>query len=203
MKEFDVRELYARVRWNLPFPLAINGNIKGYLPFSPSAETPQQQQSNLINSGNALGVPTLAELQIGEVKFAIPPTLTLSNEVTIQQTTVAGMDGTVKEIITLGDYRINLKLFLTNNVFEQVSNSYYKYKLRSDEFPEDRVREIRDLFEQKKSHRVISPFLNIFNIQYLLITSISFPELDGNTAIIPVELQAISDKPLEIRLFQP
>jgi hypothetical protein len=225
MKEFDVRQLYGRVRWNLPFPLAINGNIKEYLPFyaladiddkdkiklvdggyspyTPTNETPRQQQKNLVDSGRVLGVPTLSELQIGDVKFFIPPTLTLSNEVTVQQTTVAGMDGTVKEIITLGDYRVNLKCFLTHNHFVSVEGSYYKYLLRNSEFPEKVVREIRDLFEQKKSHRVISPFLNIFNIQYLLITSMSFPELDGYDSIIPVELQGISDKPLEIRLFQP
>lgn len=199
--KFDIKELYGKVKWSLPFPLALTGKIGDY-----SFLTRQQRNNETpFIPEQKLGKPIWADIELGSVKFAIPPVLTVSGQLNVVSTSIAGQDGTVKEIVSVDDYRVNMKCFLTDNVFEDlgtVGDKGFKIKLRSDEFPEQRVREIRNLFEDKKSVRVISPYLNLFNIQYLLVTGISFPELDGLTSIIPCELQCISDKPLQIKLVQ-
>jgi hypothetical protein len=199
--KFDIRELYGKVKWGLPFPLAISGDLKDY-----SYLTRQQRNNpDAFIPAQKLGKPIWADIELGEVKFALPPIITVSGQLNVVSTAVAGADGSVKEIVSVEDYRVNLKCFLTDNKFEDVgflSDRGFKISLRKEEFPEQRVREIRNLFEGKKSVRVISPYLNLFNIQYLLVTNMSFPELDGMTSIIPCELQCISDKPLEIKLVQ-
>jgi hypothetical protein len=167
-----------------------------------------RQQRNNADSflpETKLGKSVWAEVELGGVKFALPPVVTVSGQLNVVSTAVAGADGSVKEIVSVEDYRVNLKCFLTDNKFDSLEASGdrgFKIMLRNEEFPEQRVREIRNLFEGKKSVRVISPYLNLFNIQYLLITNMTFPELDGLTSIIPCELQCISDKPLEIKLVQ-
>lgn len=196
---FDIKQIYNKVKWALPFPLALQGNVLDYSFLTRRQRNLSPEFSSLADDR---GKPVFADITLDGIGFSLPPIVTVSGSLNVVSTAVAGRDGTVKEIVSVEDYRVNIKCFLTDSIFDSIENQegFSGIKLRNDEFPEQRVREIRNLFENKRSVRVISPYLNIFNIQYLLITNISFPDLDGITSIVPCELQCISDKPLEIRL---
>jgi hypothetical protein len=195
---FDVRELYGKVGWKLPFPLALSGGVKDYSLLT-------RKERGLADAGfftPDFGKPTWAEIQLGDIEFAIPPVLTVQGQLNVISTAVAGQNGSVKEVISVEDYRVNIKVMLTNNEFipNGTSEERFTISLRDNEFPDTRVRELRNLFEEKQSVRVVSPYLSLFNMQYLLMTGISFPDLSGVSSIVPCEIQCVSDRPLEIQL---
>lgn len=195
---FDVRELYGKVGWKLPFPLAFSGSLRDY-----SLLTRREQglaEANFFTPD--FGKPTWAEIQLGDIEFAIPPVITVQGQLNVISTAVAGQNGSVKEVISVEDYRVNIKTMLTDNeiIDNGISEERFAIRLRGDGFPDGRIRELRNLFEEKQSVRVVSPYLSLFNIQYLLMTSISFPDLSGMSSVIPCEIQCVSDRPLEIQL---
>lgn len=187
---FTVTELYGKVRWNLPFIGAA---------FQKASPIPQTTRPVLEQN---IGKPTWGELELGGINFVIPPTFTLRQSLNKKETPLAGIDGSVKEVMGWQDWKVNLKCFLTNNAVKEVSSGAYTMSILSDEVPDDRVREIINLKDMKRSQKVVSPFLNMVGIQYLLIEDIYFPELDDYSSVIPVELACVSDRVLEIRLNQ-
>lgn len=196
---FDVRELYGRVAWRLPFPLALSGGLRDYSLLT-------RRQAALPAPGffaPEFGRPVWAEVQLGDISFAIPPVLTVQGQLNVVSTAVAGQDGLVKEVISVEDYRVNIKALLTENSVQDVGagEEGFLVRLREDVFPDGRIRALRNLFEGKQSVRVVSPYLSLFNIQYLLVTNLSFPDISGMSAMVPCELQCVSDKPLELVLI--
>jgi len=196
--EFNIQELFGKVKWRLPFPLAFSGNISDY-----SLLTREQSEQPIPPAfSGELSKPVWAEVVIDNIEFNIPPIVTVSSQLNVVSTPVAGQDGTVKEIISVEDYRVNLRLLLTDfQAPTRVSSSEgFSFSVKNTRFPDAKIREVRNLFERKESVRVVSSYLSLFGIDYLLVTNISFPDIAGLTEVVPCELECISDKPQQIEL---
>lgn len=102
----------------------------------------------------------------------------------VVKTAVQGRNGTVKEYISDGDYEINIRGALVSPV--------------PTLYPTDEVAALRDLCQVPDKLEVISSFLQLFSIHYLVIESFSFPQREGfyNTQLF--ELKCVSDLPIDL-----
>jgi hypothetical protein len=191
---FDIGDLYGRVWGGLLFPELLRRNkenLKDYFKLNKNDE-------NAIPA-NPLGKPVQSELVLRldgeEMRFAVPPVLTITGSINVVETAVAGLDGTIKEIASVSDYSVNIKGFLVDSNYTDVEANGFRFRVNPSEFPEKELRRLRRFFEAKKMIEVVeSRLLNFFNIKNLLFKSLNFPELEGYTATIPFEAEAVSDQ---------
>ena len=106
---------------------------------------------------------------------------------TIITTPIQGFNGTVKEFISDGDYTLNIK-----GVINGTKNGVYP------------LTQAKNLFEGLKANieiEVVSWYLNeLFGITHIVITDFQLNQLQGNQTAVSYEIQAISDKPIELYL---
>ena len=100
----------------------------------------------------------------------------------IVATQMVGMDGTVKEYINEGDYQINIVIGVA-----AVRNGVIV-----DEYPEDGMRELRAFLDEKAAIKVLSAFLELFDIGSIVIKSFSVTQ-DTASNYQSVSISAVSD----------
>lgn len=102
-------------------------------------------------------------------------------------TNIQGLNGSVKEYISQGDYQITIKGAL-------VDESGQRY-------PEEQVKQLVEYCEVPESVRIYSRFLNDnFDIQFLTIQEATFPQVEGVENVQLFEIKAISDDPIELTI---
>lgn len=146
-----------------------------------------------IDEANAIGVlgnPVFSNLiltsQDGSLSLRIDTVLiTVSMVKNIVKTKVSGRNGTFKEYISDGDYRVDIRGVLVSP--------------NSQVYPRDDIQTLKDLAELPEGVQASSDFLNLFGVKNLVIEQFTFPqnENDGyNTQ--PFTIKALSDEPLEL-----
>ena len=106
----------------------------------------------------------------------------------IVTTPVQGLNGTIKEFISDGDYAINIKGVISSN-----KNGY---------FPIDEAKKLFEALKASTELSVKSWYLNqIFGISYIVITDFTVFQQQGFQNLIAFEIQAISDLPVELKLI--
>jgi hypothetical protein len=148
----------------------------------------QEQRSN----------ESLSRLILGGVAFEIPVLVSIAGTKNIVSTPVAGRNFSVKEIISIEDYKINFRGFLSE---PGVTDAGGGINLRKSAFPENKLRElVLDIWQVNRDIEVESDFLRMFSVNRVVITDLSFPELAGYAGVIPFEMNALSDVPVELTL---
>lgn len=108
----------------------------------------------------------------------------VSRERRIVSTALTGRDGTVKEYINEGDWSVSLTLELMGEDGE-------------DEWPGDKLTELRKILEAKERIEVASEFLKVFDITHVVVKSWSvMQETEWNAQTVTVS--AVSDEDYEI-----
>jgi hypothetical protein len=99
---------------------------------------------------------------------------------TIVETQMTEINGTVKEIISNGDYQITIKGFLLGQ-YEQ--------------FPDKELTDLRELFDQNQSVRLQSAFSDLFlhGNDRVVLTKLSVPEKPKVIGVRDFSLTAVSD----------
>ncbi len=105
----------------------------------------------------------------------------------IVTTQMVGMSGTVKEYINEGDYSINIVVGIV-----AVSNGVIV-----DEYPADGIRELRAFLDESAALYVHSEFLDIFDINKLVINSFSVSQ-DTASNYQSINISALSDEDYNI-----
>ena len=103
----------------------------------------------------------------------------------IIKTPIQGMNGTVKEYISDGDYVINIQGGIFNN---KDSNAY----------PEDDVLTLIEICQKQESIRVISKFLEHFDISDIVIENYKLSAKEATSNVQFFTINAISDMPKEL-----
>ena len=191
---FNIGELYGKVWGGMIFPELLRRSKDNAKDFFRLNKT----DNGVAFPESVLGRPIQSELTLGlggeEMRFAIPPVITLQGSINVVETAVAGLDGSIKEIASVNDYTVNIKGFLVSDDFTEIAQDGLRYRLNPSEFPEKELRQLRRFFEAKKAVEVVeSRLLSFFNIKKLLFKSLNFPELEGYAFVIPFELEAVSD----------
>ncbi|MDB9476798.1 DUF6046 domain-containing protein, partial [Dolichospermum circinale] len=110
----------------------------------------------------------------------------VSVQKTIISTPIAGRRGTVKELISIGDYAVTIKGVL-------VSKDRYKE-------PDAEIRQLKALFEVPAALEVECKLLSRLSIYSLVFQSLNLPKQPGTINVQPFEISAVSDLPVELLL---
>ncbi len=131
--------------------------------------------------GASAGAP--GEVKIINLSY---PVISVSCNKTIVETALTERRGTVKELISTKDYEITIRGLLLNT---------------SNDFPEDDVTALRELFEQNAAVQIKCALTDIFLIRpdrsgsdNVVITEISFPPISGVKNVRPYEIKMLSDE---------
>jgi len=100
-------------------------------------------------------------------------------------TKIQGVKGSVKEYISQDDYDLTIRGVL-------VDPSGQRY-------PEEQVKQLVEYCEVPESVEIAARFLNDnFDIHYLTIKEVNFPQIEGTENAQLFEIKAISDEPIEL-----
>lgn len=118
------------------------------------------------------------------------PIISISAKKTIVDTPMTERNGTVKELISARDLEITVKGFAIG---------------KRNEFPEAQIAAIETLYEQQDALSIQCALTDIFLVRSdrsgsdnVVITELSFPEIEGVTNIRPYELKMVSDEPFNL-----
>lgn len=169
-----------------------------------SIRTYQLEKEYAISS---LGTPLFFPMTIDGVLLPNAPLITVTSVKHVVKTPVAGRDYTVKEIVSLDDYKINIKGVATNydainGVAKNDSGVIY------EDYPEDWLVLLNNLYKRKRSERandtislpVQCDLLRMLGIHYLVLEKISFPAMVGVQSALAYEMEAVSDEHIELLL---
>ena len=156
--------------------------------------------SDLPQYTSYLGSPVLSDLDIipnqdGYTRIQIPTVLfTVSQKKTIISTVVQGRNGTIKEYISDGDFHISIR-----GVLSSVNGVYPRTKTGGNNVI---FKDLFDICSLNKAVGVNSWYLRQFGIYNIVITDYEFPQNEGEYAMQPFSITAISDTPFELNITQ-
>jgi hypothetical protein len=130
-----------------------------------------------------LPMPTFAGIILDD------PIVEVSRDKIILTTEVQGRDGTVKEYISNGDYRVTIKGILAS------PPNQGQYARR---YPEKEVQALKRVCDLAEALPVAGRLFSIFGIRNLVIKGVSWPALPGFTNLQAYELRCLSDDPIEL-----
>ena len=119
----------------------------------------------------------------GETLIMNDAVVAVSRRAIIVSTSMVGMDGTVKEYISDGDYQLNI----------MVGVQALKDGVIVDEYPSEGITQLRKFFDEKKAITVQSKFLELFDIDSIVITDFSVVQATESN-YQPVSISALQDR---------
>lgn len=155
----------------------------------PAASGEFVQMRNTLGGKLPTGQSIFMPVQIGDLLLPNEPTLRITGVKNIVSTRLAGSTrrGSVKELIAVDDYRIVIRGIAIN--FED-----------SENYPEDAVKGIHDLYLRNESLEIQSALTNLFGIYRVVIESIDFPEMIGVQHAQAYELSCVSDEDFTLEI---
>lgn len=126
------------------------------------------QMRNSIKSNLPTGQPVFMPVRLGGLVLPNEPSLIINSRKNIVETALAGSTrrGTVKELISIEDWSVTIRGVAIN----------YASKLV---YPEDIVKDLRDLYEQNESLEIMCALTNLLGIYRLVIREFELPEMIG------------------------
>lgn len=134
-----------------------------------------------------LGTPIHLPLRLGDFKFPNEPLVELSMQRRIVITDIDGNDGSFKELYSNGDVQVTIRAILVNDD-------------DPDSYPEDLVRALRNVLEERKHVRIINRLTAMFNVEHIAVESWSFPAVPGELGMQGVEIRGLSDREFALNL---
>jgi hypothetical protein len=111
--------------------------------------------------------------------------MTISQTKNIVKTSIQGRSGTVKEYIGLGDYAITINAIITG------PNGHY---------PIDEVTALKNMLECNKEVKVVSWYLQLWDIDNIVIDDFSINPEEGGYSYQPFTIDASSDKSFMLKI---
>lgn len=106
-------------------------------------------------------------------------------------TSIQGRDGTVKEYISLGDYKVTIK-----GIISGYQGTYPQYETQGKY--NSPVQDLLTICQSNKAINVESWYLTMFGIHKLVITDFTIGQNEGEFALQPFEITALSDTPFQL-----
>lgn len=115
--------------------------------------------------------------------------ISISGRKTIVETPLVGRRGSIKELISVDDYQIEVTGVLIGS--------------DADSYPEDQVESLRDLWRRDESVVLISALSDLILEQTdkIVLKSIDFPAVGAYENAQIVKLSAVSDQPFELEII--
>lgn len=125
----------------------------------------------------------------GETLTVNDAVVTVTQEKHIVRTTLVGLNGTIKEYISSGDYDISISVGIV---------AVDPEGRIVDEYPEEGIRKVREFLDENKAVEVASVFLSIFGIERMVVTRFSLRQETASSRQT-IEIRALSDDDYIIR----
>lgn len=111
---------------------------------------------------------------------------TVTKNIMVVKTPIAGRNGTVKQYINLGDYDVQIRGVFTSQT--------------PDSRPDLLIRQLHDITNSTAEVNVASNFLNLFGIQSLVFERCEFPMEEGGRDVLNFTLDCVSETPFAIKV---
>ena len=199
---FNLQNVQTIVVSKAPYPVPAYKNIY------PAGNDPNPYDGQIVYDDNydkelyksKLGTPVLTNLVIeaGEYtddfgnrktfpKLTFDTVLmTIAQSKNIVKTTLQGRPGTVKEYISLGDFEVTINGIICGD------NGVY---------PRDDVANLKDMFNSPLSLTVTSWWLQIWDVDQIVVDSFEVPQIAGGYSYQPFSINALSDYPVELEVL--
>lgn len=149
-------------------------NIRQELDFDDLPNSSDDEGTEFVQVRNSLnatlpdGRTIFMPMRLGGLILPNEPSISISSRKNIVETALAGSTrrGTVKELISIEDWQVTIRGIALN----------FQSKLV---YPEDQVKDLRDLYEKNESLEVMCALTNLMGIYRLVITSFELPEMIG------------------------
>lgn len=115
------------------------------------------------------------------------PVIRLVARKTVVETPLVERDGSVKEIISMDDYIINIRGIIKNN---------------TGLWPDEEIGMLAELYRRNEAIPIISALTSHFlnGNEYAVITNLNIPETPGYVESVRYEIECVSDIPFELEL---
>jgi hypothetical protein len=143
------------------------------------------------NSDGSLSYYDLSTQQVVTIpKMQLPIALcSVTKNIKIVKSDIAGRNGTVKQYINTGDYDVTIKGIFTTGV--------------SDKYPESAMLHLNKITNASVAIKVASNFLHMFGITYLVFERCDFEQMeDAGRDEQKFTLQCVSDIPFLLKTTQ-
>jgi hypothetical protein len=183
--KFNLNDVYQAVFGlkGLPFPLLAQQN--GYLRNPLDGERVQNLLETVAGKKASPYVGQVMNIvRLNDIELPNEPLIELGLSKNLVITEMTNYEGTVKESMGMNDWDITIR----GVIIGENENSY----------PIAEIQNLRKISETRESVEVISEYLNLFDVFYIAIRSIRFPVFEGAPHIQPYEIQALSDKIVEL-----
>ena len=149
-----------------------------YMPVSITYPNGSGSAANLLNTDANAPMTT----------WQLPyPVISVASRKTIVETPLTERRGTVKELINIQDYEITIKGFIINS--------------DGNEFPENDVITLRNIYEQNIALSIQCPLTDIFLLRpdrsgsdQVVIRELTFPAITGVKNVRAYQLRMVSDE---------
>jgi hypothetical protein len=160
--------------------------------------TPLTVESDQATRTSYFGTPVFSNLEIKPFKWQTleNETIEIKNGISIDHclmsisqqknivtTPIAGLNGTVKEYISDGDFTIDIEGTISS---------------KQNVYPEKEVNELIQILKAQTNLTLISEFLNWFGISSVVVTNYDLPQTEGFRNIQEFRISLLSDNPVEL-----
>ncbi len=140
-----------------------------------------------LNVRDHLGRQIFMPVKLGGFLLPNEPTITINSKKNIIETALAGSTrrGTVKELISIGDWEITIRGIALNTNSTKV-------------YPEDMVHRLNYTYGRNEAIEIESALTNLLGIYRVVIKSVNFPEMTGIQHAQAYEFQCVSDEDFDL-----
>lgn len=129
-----------------------------------------------------LGISYFMDVVLGGYRLPNEPLISITKQKRIVETVVVGSEalGTVKEMISAGDYRITIEGILTDP--------------KKQSYPQDEVEKLREVLERREALEFDNQLAELFEIYSVVIKSYGFGKDQGKPYSQSYKIQLVSDQ---------
>lgn len=133
------------------------------------------------------GTPYFQRTKINGAYLPNEPLVSIIGGKQIVKTLLDGRDGTFKENMALDDYKITIRGICVDED-------------NPEEYPEDQVRQIRQVYEEKEAVDVVNDLLTLFGINSMVVDTLEIEAIAGSNGMQAYIINCLSDKEFDLEL---
>lgn len=115
----------------------------------------------------------------------------VSGRKNVISTKIAGKDDVVNEIVSFEMWAIKIRGYVIGDSTGSPDAEFGYY-------PYTELKKQIKLFRKNQALQVECEYLRLFDIHYMILTDVNYPDMAGYENVFAYELNAISDKPVEL-----
>lgn len=166
----------------------------------------QEEVSGDFRFTSMLGTPLVMPVKIDGYQLPNEPLITITGDKKIIRTALNGANsagrvqhrGSVKELISVNDYQVKITGRLMHEPV--YSGTHTNARPYPNAYPSQEMRELIRIYESRRSVKIDCALTQLFGIEYIAISRVSFPGEAGMHNNQRYEITGYSDEDYEIDL---